>query len=633
MKRCQVSMLSIVAGLSFLGSGIRATADEGVEVLTAGPVHEAFVGTVSFNPEPGVVAPKAPPPAIEELPPEQRPEGTNVAWIPGYFAWDDERNDFLWVSGIWRDLPPARQWVPGYFAQVTQGYQWNSGYWADAQANETEYLPQPPQSVENGPNVEAPSEDQTWLPGCWIWQQSRYAWRPGYWAAAQQDWVWVPDYYVWTPRGYVFVNGYWDCSVSRRGVLFAPVYFQANAYSQPGFSYSPATVINPAVFLSHLFLRPSYQHCYFGDYYAASYSQAGFYPGYSIQASHRGYDPIYAHQHWQNRQDRGWEQRVHSDFQRLRDNENARPPRTWSAQKQLSAGNANERGFVVAAPLDQIIKSKDNPLRFQPLEANERQRLAQRGQEVQKFGQERQKLESQAARTPAEARLQGNEPARVKLPTSPLAGKPIDTLGRGQGPLASPAAPKPDLTIEPKPRVNGSPEQPRPQPGEPPRPGTGPLTTPRVEQPTLQPQPKVEPTTPKLQPRVEPTTPKPQPQPPVEPTIPKAQPQPQVEPTTPKPQPRVEPTIPKPQPRVEQPKPQPRVEPTAPKPQPRVEQPAPKPQPQAQPKPTPQPKPQPQPQPNVKQPAPQPPGNPAAPARGPAGPVGSNPKAKEKGKG
>jgi hypothetical protein len=71
----------------------------GVEVLTRGPVHEAFAETVTFDPEAGIVVTKAPAASIEELPPEQRPEGTNVEWIPGYWAWDDEHNDFLWVSG------------------------------------------------------------------------------------------------------------------------------------------------------------------------------------------------------------------------------------------------------------------------------------------------------------------------------------------------------------------------------------------------------------------------------------------------------------------------------------------------------------------------------------------------------
>ena len=49
---------------------------DGVEVLTRGPVHEAFAETVTFDPEPGIVVPKAPPADIEEVPPEQRPEGS-----------------------------------------------------------------------------------------------------------------------------------------------------------------------------------------------------------------------------------------------------------------------------------------------------------------------------------------------------------------------------------------------------------------------------------------------------------------------------------------------------------------------------------------------------------------------------
>ena len=103
-----------------------------------------------------------------------------------------------------------------------------------------------------------------------------------------------PDHYVWAPRGYVFVNGYWDYSIGRRGVLFAPVHFDRGVYGRPGFSYSPATVIDLSVFTNHLFLRPRYHHYYFGDYYAANYQSAGFLPWFSFQSSRFGYDPIYA---------------------------------------------------------------------------------------------------------------------------------------------------------------------------------------------------------------------------------------------------------------------------------------------------------------------------------------------------
>ena len=211
---------------------VPADAEAGVQVLTRGPVHEAFAETVTYDPEPGVVAPKAPPAAIEEVPPEQKPAGDNVAWIPGYWGWDDERSDFLWVSGIWRALPPGRQWVPGYWGKTAQGIQWTSGYWADAKLSEVQYLPEPPATVEAGPNIAAPSADDIWQPGCWVWLNSRYAWRPGFWAIAQPDWVWVPPHYIWTPRGYVFVDGYNDYAVARRGVLFAPVYFDAGVYGR-----------------------------------------------------------------------------------------------------------------------------------------------------------------------------------------------------------------------------------------------------------------------------------------------------------------------------------------------------------------------------------------------------------------
>ena len=44
-----------------------SAAEEGVEVLTRGPVHEAFAETVAFDPEPGVVVEKPAPDRIESL--------------------------------------------------------------------------------------------------------------------------------------------------------------------------------------------------------------------------------------------------------------------------------------------------------------------------------------------------------------------------------------------------------------------------------------------------------------------------------------------------------------------------------------------------------------------------------------
>jgi WXXGXW repeat (2 copies) len=452
--------------------------EEGVEVLTRGPVHEAFAETVTFDPEPGIVVTKEPPRPIEELPPEQKPQGANVEWIPGYWGWDDDRDDFIWISGVWRSVPPGRQWVVGYWARTSDGFQWISGYWADADADEVEYLPEPPETVESGPNVEAASADQIWVPGTWVWHQSRYAWRPGYWARVEPNWLWVPAYYVWSPRGYVFVEGYWDYPVVRRGVLFAPVYFDEPVYARAGFYYSPAIVISIGLFTDHLFLRPHYHHYYFGDYYAASYYDAGFYPWFSFHDSHYGYDPIYAHHRWEHRSDREWERRVEADFRHRRDHEDARPPRTFAAMKQTKS---QDKSVIVATSLDELAKSKDSSVRFESLDESKRKEIGKRGQEVHKLREDRQKLEAKEAAKPAEKpgakpvekpvekatkptekSSEKPEPGRAKLPRSPVTSKPADKLGKDNAPPKAHEAPKPDMKVEPKPRkAEDKPKPPR----------------------------------------------------------------------------------------------------------------------------------------------------------------------------
>lgn len=433
----------------------RSAVEDGVEVLTRGPVHEAFAGTIRFDPEPGVVVMRPVPEPVEELPPEQKPTGDNVAWIPGYWAWDDERDDFLWVSGIWRSLPPGRQWVSGYWATSPRESQWASGYWADAQASEIDYLPEPPQTVEAGPNIDAPSENHRWLPGFWIWQDNRYVWQPGYWATAHENWVWTPPHYVWAPRGYVFVDGFYDYPVARRGVLFAPVFFNSNVDSQGGYFFSPRTVINPAVFASHLFLRPDYGHYYFGDYYGNDYATRGFSPWLSYASSRVGYDPFFAHQQWSNRNDSQWNQRVESEFAYRSNNDDARPPRTWSdLRERLSRVGANEdRPFVVAATIEELAKSENVSLRFQPLAVQEREQFGKRGQRVREAREERRKSEAETGTSSVDTPVPNvDKPIRAKLPQTPVASQPSDSLNAEDAPPTALEAPQPDTTIEPQPR-------------------------------------------------------------------------------------------------------------------------------------------------------------------------------------
>jgi hypothetical protein len=231
--------------------------------------------------------------------------------------------------------------------------------------------------------------------------------------------------------------------VARRGVLFAPVHLDTVVYHRPGFHYSPVTVIDVDVFHEHLFLRPSHCHYYFGDYYAVDYHDAGYLPAYSFHAARRGYDPIYARMHWQHRHDPGWARRVETTFAFRRDHVDARPPRTLSAQLELTmkAGGGTARAVVLAKPLDQVAKSGGGPIRFRRIEPDERKTLLARGKEIQGFRAERRKLETRPVAGVGEAAATSLGRTKVKMPSSPIAAKG-GAVGKGAAPPSRPLAPE-----------------------------------------------------------------------------------------------------------------------------------------------------------------------------------------------
>ena len=238
--------------------------------------------------------PKEPPAAINEVPPDQKPSGDNVEWIPGYWQWDDQRNDFVWVSGVWRNPPPGRKWVPGHYAQMGEKYEWVSGFWAPANQQQVPYQPAPPATVEAGPSMPAPTDNSVYNPGTWLYQDSKYAWQPGSYLDSRPGWVWVPAHYVWTPAGYVFVDGYWDYAPDQRGLLFAPAVFDQSLCYQPGFAYTPNYVCPFNILPTALFVRPGWGHYFYGDYFGANYRRAGFVPFFDYSYGRGGvFDPLF----------------------------------------------------------------------------------------------------------------------------------------------------------------------------------------------------------------------------------------------------------------------------------------------------------------------------------------------------
>jgi len=141
----------------------------GSQVLAGGPVHEAFAKPVSMEAQAPILVPRQPPENLQELPPPERPAGAGIVWVPGYWAWDGDRNDFIWVSGCWRNVPPNTYWVPGHWLATDNGSEWIGGFWKSITAQpqqEIEYLPAPPAPTEVQAPGAPPLPDQVWVPGC-----------------------------------------------------------------------------------------------------------------------------------------------------------------------------------------------------------------------------------------------------------------------------------------------------------------------------------------------------------------------------------------------------------------------------------------------------------------------------------
>src|SRR5207253_1704453 len=234
------------------------------------------------------------PDPIAEQPPDDRPAGANVQWVPGYWQWDGDKKDFVWVSGFWRDMPAERRWVMGYWAQTAEGWRWVNGHWAADVERDDQFVEPPPVNPDDGPDSQPPDADSFWIPGTWFYTEAGYQYRPGYWADYRPGYVWTPARYLWTPRGYIFASGFWDYALARRGLLFAPAYFGPAGYLAANFVYRPAFTIAANVLLNSLFVRPGYGHYSFGDYYGRPYQGAGYHPWHAYSA--RQYDPLFAYE-------------------------------------------------------------------------------------------------------------------------------------------------------------------------------------------------------------------------------------------------------------------------------------------------------------------------------------------------
>jgi hypothetical protein len=402
-------------------------APAGAEVLTRGPIHEAYAEPVSTGDIRPMVVSKRSPDPIEEVPSDMKPADASAIWIGGYWSWDDDRKDFVWVSGVWRVPPPDQRWIAGYWMEVPGGLSWVAGFWSPAGEEDVAYYPPPPATQEQGPTVAAPSPGSVWIPGCWRWLDGRYAWQPGNWTAAEPGWIWVPASYAWSPRGFIFHDGYWDYPLDRRGLLFAPVYFINAAYRQPNFFFSPSVVIQSDLLTFYLFVRPNYSHYYFGDYFTADYDGLGIYPWFAVRR-HTGYayDPLFTYYNWQNsRSDPKWPDHLQGWHTYYRAHPDQRPPHDLAAQRRLTtaAGNRPDRRFLTIADTLQNLRDRPNPIvPLAAVSAGEKSRILQTTRLARQSGTERMKLETAGTIVAGQGKSRANAatalqaPERLRLP-------------------------------------------------------------------------------------------------------------------------------------------------------------------------------------------------------------------------
>lgn len=400
--RTIVIILALAVGLLYgttAGQTPPVPSQEQPQVLTSGPVHEAFAEPVTLQNQAGLTAPEPPPPDIQEVPPIERPRGNQYVWVPGYWAWDSDQNHYVWVSGCWRAAPPNMSWVPGYWNQVDDSWEWVAGCWVAAGASNIDYLPAPPVYEDVEPPGPPPSESDIWVPPCPYWYQGQYVERPGYWLAGRSDWVWVPSHYDWTPRGYIFCPGYWDYPFEDRGVLFAPVYFRPGAYLRAGYIFSPSFVLDLGVVSGYMFTYPRYCHYFFGDYYDDVFLSIGIFPEFYVDRYHTWYDPIFMHERWSHRHEPRWEDNERHDYDSRRLDKELRPPRTYQDMetRQARLPEQQRRNFQMAEPLTKFETSRETPMRFERMSPRSQQNVARQGTAVRSFSSKRNRWESAPA--------------------------------------------------------------------------------------------------------------------------------------------------------------------------------------------------------------------------------------------
>ena len=181
-------------------------------------------------------------------PPASGPTGS-AQWIAGYWAWDTEQGDFVWVGGSWQIPPAGSIWVAGRWNRDAGGWYWVPGMWS-RRGNPAVVAANRPAWRTTGPPADhpedvpapAPGADFFFVPGHYAPDGDRLAWIAGFWSRLQPGWDWIPARWVRRPNGWEFREGYWVRDPAAAVVITNP-WARRRFAARPALSGQPPVVV------------------------------------------------------------------------------------------------------------------------------------------------------------------------------------------------------------------------------------------------------------------------------------------------------------------------------------------------------------------------------------------------------
>ncbi|MCA9132364.1 MAG: hypothetical protein KDA45_04395 [Planctomycetales bacterium] len=209
-------------------------------VLKMGPVHEALMPEIALDlTQARSVVGQPPPPPLKEVPPSK--SNSQAVWVDGYWQWYAPSRGYVWIPGLWRDVPAGLTWQPGRWVDAPGGVLRHPGFWV-ADDNQPRMMRQAP-PADQGRMVTRRmlGEDAIWVRGSWtVNAEGAYEWQTGYVAAVRPGFEWQPSCVVPASGGYAVLPGYWDYPLESRGQAYAAVQLVQGRGSQAS-DQPPAT--------------------------------------------------------------------------------------------------------------------------------------------------------------------------------------------------------------------------------------------------------------------------------------------------------------------------------------------------------------------------------------------------------